>query len=91
MRYVIAYDIVNDKRRKKVSEILEGYGVRVNYSVFEAELSSNELEKIKTELKKIVSKKHDSVRFYHICRNCEKKSFDLTSGGGVFELIGGFF
>ena len=35
---VIAYDIVDDKHRTKISKLLEGYGERVNYSVFECML-----------------------------------------------------
>ena len=37
--YVVVYDIPNDKRRKKVSDLLEGYGQRVQYSVFECTLT----------------------------------------------------
>lgn len=33
--YVVVYDISSDKQRKKVSDLLEGYGLRVQYSVFE--------------------------------------------------------
>jgi len=43
MHYVVAYDITNDKRRKKLSDLLETYGVRVNYSVFEILPSYNKL------------------------------------------------
>ena len=32
--YVIAYDIPNDRRRQKIADLLEGYGKRVQYSVF---------------------------------------------------------
>jgi len=44
MHYVVAYDITNDKRRKKLSDLLETYGVRVNYSVFEIELNETKKE-----------------------------------------------
>ncbi|NJK64957.1 MAG: CRISPR-associated endonuclease Cas2, partial [Synechococcaceae cyanobacterium SM2_3_1] len=37
--YVIAYDISCDRRRRKVSEVLEGYGKRAQYSVFECVIS----------------------------------------------------
>ena len=33
MRTVVSYDISNDRRRRKVATILEGYGYRVQYSV----------------------------------------------------------
>ena len=52
MNYLIVYDIEDDKRRKKISDLLEGYGVRVNYSVFEFYLSQKELNEIVSEAKK---------------------------------------
>ena len=35
MKYLVTYDIINDKKRTKLSDLLETYGYRVNYSVFE--------------------------------------------------------
>ena len=35
MFYLVCYDIVSDYRRNKVSQLLEGYGIRVQRSVFE--------------------------------------------------------
>ena len=44
MKFVIAYDIQNDKNRKKLSDILEGIGYRVNFSVFECEINETKLK-----------------------------------------------
>ncbi|NET61636.1 MAG: CRISPR-associated endonuclease Cas2 [Symploca sp. SIO2E6] len=44
--YVVAYDIPDDKRCKKVSDLLEGYGKRVQYSVFECVLSQAKYEEL---------------------------------------------
>ena len=83
------YDISNDKRRKKISDLLEGYGRRVNYSVFEIELSERKREKLlfEIELKKLLDKKYDSFRFYHMCKNCVEKSFDITNREDPFEEV----
>jgi CRISPR-associated protein Cas2 len=62
--YLVTYDIPSDKRRKKVSDLLEGYGQRVQYSVFECRLESAKYEELKTRLKKRVNLEEDSVRFY---------------------------
>ncbi|PMB85059.1 CRISPR-associated endonuclease Cas2 [Dolosicoccus paucivorans] len=35
---LIIYDISNDKRRLKLAKLLEGYGIRVQYSCFEVSL-----------------------------------------------------
>ncbi|MGY2838709.1 CRISPR-associated endonuclease Cas2 [Thermostichus sp. MS-CIW-41] len=42
--YVITYDIPDNKRRKKVSDLLEGYGRRVQYSVFECRLEQHQYQ-----------------------------------------------
>ena len=89
MFFLVAYDIDDDKRRKKVASILEGYGIRVNFSVFEVELNKTQLKELMRELKS-VSKRRDNIRFYHICKNCVEKSFLLHSNGGVFCGFDGF-
>lgn len=33
--YLISYDITADKRRNALAKLLEGFGSRVQYSVFE--------------------------------------------------------
>ena len=85
MKYLITYDIENDKRRKKVSEELEGYGTRVNYSVFECEFNRTKLNKLLKKLDEIVDDKSDSLRFYHICKNCIPKSFEICKRANIFE------
>ena len=85
MKYLITYDIQNDKRRKKISDELEAFGYRVNYSVFECELNHTKLKRLKEKLEELVDIKTHSLRFYHICENCIPKSFELCNKGEVFE------
>lgn len=89
MKYLVAYDISNDKHRTKLSDILGAFGMRVNYSVFEIELNQTKFDKLlhEIELKKLINKKYDSLRFYHICENCIPKSFDLANREDPFEPI----
>jgi len=56
--------IPSDKRRKKVSDLLEGYGRRVQYSVFECLLSGEKVEELQRRLRPRVKLEEDSVRFY---------------------------
>ncbi|MDV2992014.1 MAG: CRISPR-associated endonuclease Cas2 2 [Chroococcidiopsis sp. SAG 2025] len=67
--YVIVYDIPDDKRRKKVSDLLEGYGKRVQYSVFECILTQVKYAELRQRLKKRVKLAEDSVRFYPISKH----------------------
>lgn len=74
MRLIISYDISSDRRRRKVAQILEGYGYRVQFSVFECDLDARRLAELQRRLRPLVSKKADeSVRFYPLCAECEKR------------------
>ncbi|WP_416672140.1 CRISPR-associated endonuclease Cas2 [Egbenema bharatensis] len=67
--YIVTYDIRNDKRRKKVADLLEGYGKRVQYSVFECVLPERKYEELRQRLRKRVKLPEDSVRFYPVSRH----------------------
>ena len=41
MRYLVSYDISDPKRLRKVARSLEGFGVRLQYSVFECPLDDD--------------------------------------------------
>ena len=43
---LIIYDIRSNKRRLKLSKLLEGYGVRVQKSCFEVDLSRNDYQSL---------------------------------------------
>ncbi|MBW4507993.1 MAG: CRISPR-associated endonuclease Cas2 [Scytonematopsis contorta HA4267-MV1] len=62
--YVVAYDIPCDKRRKKTSDLLEGYGQRVQYSVFECMLTASKYLELRKCLKKVINLDEDNLRFY---------------------------
>ena len=85
MKYLITYDIENNKRRKKVSDELEAYGYRVNFSVFECELNKTKMKNLVKKLEELIDKKKDSLRFYHVCENCVPKSFELCDREEIFE------
>ena len=52
--YLISYDIPNDKRRLRIAHLLEGYGERVQYSVFEIWATEEELDKLRERLTSLV-------------------------------------
>ena len=85
MKYLITYEIENNKRRKKVSDELEEYGYRVNFSVFECELNKTKMKNLVKKLEELIDKKKDSLRFYHVCENCVPKSFELCNREEIFE------
>jgi len=70
MRYLVSYDIPVDRRRQHVAKLLEGYGFRVQYSVFECELTIALIEEVKERLGALIQPEEDSIRIYPLCRTC---------------------
>jgi CRISPR-associated protein Cas2 len=66
MFYLICYDITNDRRRDRVSRLLEGYGMRVQKSVFECVLTPDQYELLQKRLqtKRYLNPNEDQLRFY---------------------------
>lgn len=84
--YVVAYDISDNKQRRKVGEALEAFGRRVNYSVFEIQIKSKaQFKALEDELLKLLNPKKDSLRFYNLCQSCVEKSWSLGDEPAPFE------
>lgn len=85
MIYVVSYDIADDKMRRKLAKLLEGYGVRIQYSVFECQLTEKRFQKMYREIFQLTEKECEgSVRFYTLCKNCEGKT--VTIGKPLGQL-----
>lgn len=70
---VVSYDIVDDKKRRDVSNLLLDYGMRVQKSVFECIVDEYRYIEMKQRIEEIVDMENDSVRFYYICERCKDK------------------
>ncbi len=77
--YLVSYDISNDRRRLKVAHLLEGYGERVQYSVFEVWITGEEMEKLQEQLATHVEEE-GSVRIYVLCAACRDQRVVLGEG-----------
>jgi len=84
MNLLIPYDISDDKRRREVDKVLSSYGTRVNYSVFELEITKTKYNKLIVLLENISDPKHDHIRIYVLGKESLKKSFVLHSNRSIF-------
>jgi CRISPR-associated protein Cas2 len=81
MFYVAAYDIHDDQRRTKIAKILEDFGDRAQYSVFEMDLDRPErIEELHKRLKSVIEPATDGVRVYFLCQGCRDKITILGQG-----------
>lgn len=83
---VVSYDISSNRRRLKVMKTLEGFGARVQFSVFECRLKPNEVDDLRRKLKKLIVQE-DSIRLYFISADDVKRIERLGDPRTVEEKI----
>lgn len=76
--WLVCYDICNVKRLRKVVKLMEGYGKRVQKSVFECWLYDSQLRKLKSELDRCIDSNEDDIRFYNLCTTCRNVTEKYT-------------
>ena len=61
--FLVCYDICDEKRLRKVFNVVRGYGDHLQYSVFECQLTASDLVRLKAELANVIDRKEDQVLF----------------------------
>jgi len=77
MLVLVVYDIPDDKRRTALATFLEGYGRRVQYSVFECFMDRPKMKKLYAAILKRVNPEEDSVRLYWITPDSFQRSLAI--------------
>ena len=80
-RYVVAYDVPDDRRRARIARRLGSYGDRVQYSVFIVDVRPARLVRLRGELERLMLVDEDSVLI------CEVGPV-LDIERGRFEILG---
>jgi CRISPR-associated protein Cas2 len=62
-RYLISYDITDEKRLREVHKVVRASARRVQDSVYEALLTDTERVRLETRLKSVMNLKEDQVLF----------------------------
>lgn len=62
--YIITYDICDDKRLRSVFRIMNGFGDRMQYSVFRCELNDQEKIWLIEKLHKVLKHDEDQILFF---------------------------
>lgn len=78
MMVIISYDVsgtdnASKKRLRKIANACQNKAQRVQNSVFEADLDYGTFLKLKEELESLMDKEKDSLRFYYLGNNWEKR------------------
>ena len=78
MLVLVTYDVSTEspagrKRLRRVAKVCEDYGQRVQNSVFECSVDSAQWVMVKAKLLKEIDPNEDSVRFYFLGNNWERR------------------
>lgn len=71
--YVVAYDITDPKRWRKVFKLLNGYGRHLQLSIFRCRLTTREQEKLRWELETLLTPE-DKLLILTMCDGCGKRT-----------------
>lgn len=74
MRYIVCYDISDDRRRQRLVDVMLDYGSRVEESVFECALEAPLAAGMMDRIRKVVDTEADKVLVYGLCENCAQKA-----------------
>lgn len=80
-RFLVCYDISHPKRLRRVAKVLEGYGSRIQLSVFECPLDKQRLAEVRTKLWEALHHDEDQVLFVSLGQ-------ETTDAGLIIDSLG---
>ncbi len=76
-RYLIAYDIADPARLRRICRSMKGYGDRLQYSVFVCDLNPSELIHARLDVEQLMLMSEDSLVIVDL-GNCDQARFDFV-------------
>jgi CRISPR-associated protein Cas2 len=77
--YLVSYDVRDAKRLRKTAKILEGYGERIQFSVFRVYLTVDRIKKLNWELSSVLEEV-DELLIIPLCNQCASKVESRSEG-----------
>ncbi len=71
MNMLITYDIANSRRLQRVAKVMLDYGIRVQRSIFEAELSLPQFRELRGRAEAEMDFQEDGVKYFPLCKQCD--------------------
>lgn len=75
--FLVAYDISDDLRRGQIAKVCEGYGQRVQYSLFQCDLDETRRFELQQRLEELVDLTTDRLSIFPLCRACVRDAARL--------------
>jgi len=83
MIVLVAYDIPSNRRRARVAKLLIQFGERVQYSVFECDVTPIGYLELRETMVTLVKPRLDRIHFYPLCQTCFSRAESI---GPAYDL-----
>jgi len=80
-RFLVCYDISSPRRLYRVAKILQGYGCRLQLSVFECPLDRQRLAEVKMKLSDVLHHEEDQVLFVSLGKESDDANLVIEALG----------
>lgn len=94
MRTIVAFDVVEDRRRARLVKALSAFAHRVQKSVFEADsLAESVYLRMRTRLERHIDHDTDRIRYYRLCAACAARiesagrASPVPADGDAFRIV----
>jgi CRISPR-associated protein Cas2 len=88
MNLLVAYDIADPGRLRRIARIMEDYGLRVQKSIFEVQISLNGLAQLRRCAEEVMDLAEDGVKYYPLCRSCDEVWLAVGTGADGLPVDG---
>jgi len=85
--YIVSYDIRDPKRLRKVFKLCKGFGMHLQYSVFECDLTALEKARFEQRLGEIIHENDDQVLFIGLGPSESRGERTITAIGQSYEKL----
>ncbi len=84
INYIVTYDIRSEKRLRRVFRICKDFGVHLQYSVFECDLTPAERVRMEARLSEVIHHTEDQVLFIELGPSSQRGERTVTALGQTY-------
>lgn len=70
MNMLVTYDIADGRRLNRVAKIMKDYGLRVQKSIFEVDVTIAQFNQMRTRTENELEPLDDGVKYFPLCGKC---------------------
>lgn len=78
---IVAYDVRDRRRLRRVASMMERYGARVQRSAFECRLDNAHIVRLFSDINCVINRRQDKVTVIALCQACAHRSHRLIERG----------